>query len=296
MVVVKLQGGLGNQMFQYAFGLSISHKLSCPLYFDLSFFKNSHHGLTPREYALDAFTCKVNIAEDKLIDSFFNPDLYQRINNKLGISKKTIYHEHGLKFNNRVLAIKPPAYLEGFWQSAQYFNDIKDTITTAFTFKYSLNPQSQKIAEQLAQQADSVSVHIRRGDYVSVKTTNELHGLCSVKYYQNAMALAKKQVLNPKFYFFSDDPEWVEQHLLQDMGDSTLIRHNTLADSWQDMALMSKCKHHIIANSSFSWWGAWLGHATGKIVIAPANWFSSQAEYLDTSDLIPKNWIQLANE
>lgn len=294
-LVIKLQGGLGNQLFQYAFGLSVSKKLNAALYFDLSFYKQNH-GLVPRAFALDIFTGGVNIASHNLVSSFLTPGLVQKILNKTGISKKSIYRENSLRFNNDVFNVKPTAYFEGFWQSEQYFGDIEQAVRHAFTFKAPLNPQSQTIANKLAGEAGSVSVHIRRGDYVISKTTSELHGICNESYYKSAITLIKEKVSHPRFYFFSDDPEWVKQQLLPATDNATLINHNTDTDSWQDMALMSKCKHHIIANSSFSWWGAWLNPGNQKIVIAPRNWFNNETAYFDATDLVPDGWIRLAND
>jgi virulence-associated protein VapD len=296
MIIIRLQGGLGNQMFQYAFGLSLSKKLNTSLYFDVSFFKQSDNGLTPRRYELDLFKSSVNIAGDKLINKFLRPNFIQKAIKKTGINKSTIYRESSLRFTNEVFEVKPPAYFVGFWQSEKYFNAVEDLIRNSFTPKPVLNQQSQKIADILTQQPNAVSIHVRRGDYVNSKATNELHGVCSVNYYQNAIALIKEQIKDARFYLFSDDSEWVDEHLLPVIDNATLVQHNHDTDSWQDMALMSKCKHHIIANSSFSWWGAWLNPSKEKIVIAPATWFSTETDYLDTQDLFPKSWIRIPNE
>jgi hypothetical protein len=295
VILIKLQGGLGNQMFQYAFGLAISNKLNTPLYLDLSFFKQNH-GLTPRKYELDLFNNSINIAGDKLVSRFLHPGFVQKVFKKMGINNSTIYRENSLRFSDAVFEVKPPAYFEGFFQSEQYFSVVGQLIRKNFTFKSSLNKKSQIIADELTHQANTVSIHIRRGDYVSSTAANHLHGVCSVNYYQNAIALIKDKIKDPVFYFFSDDPEWVAQHLLPVVANATLVQHNHDADSWQDLALMSKCKHHIIANSSFSWWGAWLNPSKEKIVIAPATWFSTKTDYLDPQDLIPKSWIQIPNE
>jgi hypothetical protein len=296
MIVIKLQGGLGNQMFQYAFGISVSQKLKSRLYFDLSFYTLTDNGLTQRNFELGLFAGSVNIAGDSLKNSFFGKSLYSRIVHKLGISKKTVYREQTLKFSSDVFNVKPPVYFEGFWQSEQYFNDNEDLIRKSLVFKNPLNPDSQKIAELIAKQGNPVSVHIRRGDYVSSKSTNELHGVCSAKYYMDAITEIKDKTPDPYFYFFSDDPDWVKETLLPVIENAVLVQHNKDSESWQDMALMSKCKHHIIANSSFSWWGAWLNANKEKIVIAPVNWFSTKTDNLDPQDLIPGNWIQLPNE
>jgi hypothetical protein len=297
LIIIKLQGGLGNQMFQYAFGLSLSKKLSTPLYFDASFFKQADHGLTPRKYELDLFDIPINIAGNKLVNRFLHPNFIQKAYSKIGINKSTIFGENSLRFTNKVLETKLPAYFEGFWQSEQYFIELDDLIRKSFTFKLPLNQQSQKIADKLAQQSNTVSIHVRRGDYVNSTLTNELHGVCSINYYKNAIALIKERIQDPCFYFFSDDPEWVDQHLLQAIDNATLVQHNYDADSWQDLALMSKCKHHIIANSSFSWWGAWLNPGEEKIVIAPKKWFNiTETDYFVSTDIIPLKWIKITND
>jgi len=282
-------------MFQYAFGLSVAKKMNAQLYLDLSFY-SQNHGLTPRSYALEIFGGKTKIAEHKMVDSFFCPDLLLRVLKKAGLARCTIYHEKTMRFDKSVFDTTPPVYYEGFWQSEQYFSLIENDIRSAFTFRSPLNTQSQKIAGELAQQQNPVSVHVRRGDYVTSASANELHGICSIAYYQKAIALIKQKVTNPIFYFFSDDAEWVAKNLIATNDNTVLVQHNQGDDSWQDMALMSKCSHHIIANSSFSWWGAWLNPADEKMVIVPANWFASKAGNLDTRDLIPKNWIQIPNE
>lgn len=295
MLIVKLQGGPGNQMFQYAFGLSLSKKLHAQLYLDLSFY-DQNHGLTPRNFALDIFGCQTKVADSKTLDSFLHPGLLRRMLNKAGLNEHTIYREKTMKFDKGVFDTTPPAYFEGFWQTEQYFRSIETEVRSAFAFKMPLNQQSKTIAGELAQQHNAVSVHVRRGDYVTSTTTNELHGVCSVKYYLTAIASIKQKVTNPRFYFFSDDPEWVEQQLLPETDNAAVIRHNRGADSWQDMALMSKCSHHIIANSSFSWWGAWLNPRKGKIVIAPRDWFAKETPYFDARDIVPPGWLRIAND
>jgi hypothetical protein len=289
LLIIKLQGGLGNQMFQFAFGISLSKKLNAPLYFDLSFYEQDT-GLTPRQYELGIFTPSANIADRGLLKRILKPNLIQKF-----LVRNTVYKERNLLFAREVFDVKPPAYFDGFWQSEKYFTGVEQAVRNAFTFKIPLNPKSQKIATALAQIAGAVSVHVRRGDYVNSKETHDLHGICTTTYYQNAMDLMKQRVINPAFYFFSDDPEWVKRELLPVTDHATLIQHNPGTDSWQDIVLMSKCKHHIIANSSFSWWGAWLNPDPEKIVIAPTDWFNCKTAYFDATDMVPGGWIRVAN-
>lgn len=292
MIIVKLQGGLGNQMFQYAFGLSLSRKLNCGLYLDSTILRETGHNMVLRNYELDIFSDEIRIADTQQINKFIRPGKLQRLLNKTGISKTTVYREKSLRFDANALCVTPPAYFDGFWQTEKYFN--AKLLRQAFAFTRSLNSKSGEIATEIAQQNNPVSIHIRRGDYVSSKPTNELHGLCSLAYYQNAIALINERISYPHFYIFSDDAEWTEQNLIPSLKNATLVHHNKGTDSWQDMALMSKCRHHIIANSSFSWWGAWLSADEKKTVIAPQNWFAKPSAYFDDVDIVPSNWIKIA--
>jgi hypothetical protein len=295
VLLVKLQGGLGNQMFQYAFGLSLSQKLNSRLYFDLSFYNETDNQLTKRNYELTIFPAKVKIADDKLINRFLRPTFVRKIMNKLGAGITHIYRENTLKFNKQIFDVKSPVYIEGFWQSERYFKFNEALIRKCFNFNAPLNQESAKLSVQLAGQVNTVSVHVRRGDYVTSKTTNELHGVCSVNYYMKAIALIKKRLRSVHFYFFSDDVQWVSENLLSNIDNYTLVQNNAGDESWQDMALMSKCRHHIIANSSFSWWGAWLNPDKGKIVIAPKDWFNKKTDYFDDRDIVPWNWMKIPN-
>ncbi|WP_237073810.1 alpha-1,2-fucosyltransferase [Mucilaginibacter mali] len=281
-------------MFQYAFGLSLSHKLNCRLYLDNAVFGQTDHDMALRNYELDIFSKDIELADEKQIGKFLRPGNLQRLLNKTGINNTTVYREKSLRFHSEVFTVKPPAYFEGFWQTEKYFN--AERVRQAFRFNRPLNHQSAEIATEISQQVNPVSMHIRRGDYVSSKTTNELHGLCSINYYKKATTLINEQLADPHFYIFSDDPEWVGQNLLPCLKNATLVHHNPGADSWQDMALMNKCKHHIIANSSFSWWGAWLSAGNEKTVIAPKNWFAKPSAYFDDADIVPSNWIKLPND
>ena len=133
-------------------------------------------------------------------------------------------------------------------------------------------------------------MHIRRGDYVSNPTTNKLHGTCSLEYYHNAVDIIAAKVSNPHFFIFSDDHEWARNNFKIDYP-LTFVAHNNAGKNYEDMRLMSLCKHHIIANSSFSWWGAWLGSNPKKIVCAPRGWFKDKS--LNTNDIIPSDWSRI---
>lgn len=184
--------------------------------------------------------------------------------------------------------LKGDCYLSGYWQSERYFNSVLDLIRKEFTFREPLVGQNHKLAKEISA-CQAVSLHVRRGDYVSDRKTSQVMEVCSEVYYREAIAYMAERVEHPVFYVFSDDMAWAKQNLHL-ASPSVFVEHNFGVESYRDMQLMSLCQHHIIANSSFSWWGAWLNGRTGKMVVAPRNWF---AKPIDTRDLIPQSWCRL---
>ena len=293
MIIVELQGGLGNQMFQYAFGKSLAIKLNTPLYFDISCFElENEKSDKMRPYQLDLFNLPIKFAKKNIINQFLNPSKFQRGLNKFGFLKKTYYKEYSFLFDPKVNIQSPSVYFGGYWQSEKYFAT-SDSIKQALNFKKSLNYESEMLKLEILQKENSVSIHVRRGDYILSPESIQFHGTCTIDYYKSAINLIREYVNKPFFYFFSDEPKWVEQNIVSGLTNYTIVKHNQGADSWQDMALMSKCKHHIIANSSFSWWGAWLNTSPNKIVIAPKNWFAKPDLNQQSETLIPENWIRI---
>ena len=272
---IVFNGGLGNQMFQYAFylGLKENHPLSLFL-FDIEQSQGNHFG-----YELDKVF---------QIDSLKQARGYRRLKRYVPWLEKhfcTIRQEHSLEFNPQVLSPRRPfVRYEGFWQSEKFFLSVEPHVRMAFSFREDgLNNPTREMAH-LAKTTNSISVHVRRGDYLQL---SESFGLCSLDYYEKAIAYFQEHVFNPRFLFFSDDIEWVKEHLKCD--NARFVSWNTGEDSWQDLYLMSQCRHHIIANSSFSWWGAWLNPSVEKIVIAPKRWFN----YIPNYDVLPEKWIKL---
>ena len=178
-------------------------------------------------------------------------------------------------------------YLIGLFQSYKYFDDCRDAILQEFQFdKHLLSKSTIKMSERM-KQCNSVSIHVRRGDYMNGYYYNLLGKVCDLEYYQRAIMEIKKHVSNPKFFVFSDDKEYVVKHLLLEEAEYADL--NMGVDSWQDMYLMSQCHHNIIANSTFSWWGAWLNTHHDKIVVAPPRWFND----MEYDDIIPFEWIRV---
>jgi hypothetical protein len=197
--------------------------------------------------------------------------------------------EQNTSFDANIFKSKKDVYLEGYWQTEKYFSRIKDTIFKAFTSKYTLDTGNLQISSSISA-CNAVSVHIRRGDYVSNPEYASMYGACDIDYYKRACTLINKQLVNPYYFIFSDDPEWTKARI-DFFQPSLLISHNTGEHSYKDLLLMSLCKHNIIANSSFSWWAAWLNVNPNKIVIAPERWFNNKS--LANQDILPDSWHKI---
>jgi hypothetical protein len=289
MIIVKLDGGLGNQMFQYAFGRSFSVNYKIPFKLDISSL------FEYRKYELDIFGLNANFAtkEDLL---FFDRQ-------KLSIKEKVMFKiKHGF-FRTLYISeregldtftfpekLTKNILISGHWQSEYYFKSIEWVIRSDFSFP-EIKSESNKFFRNQIQQTNSVSVHIRRGDYL-LEQNNKVHGVLPVKYYRQAVDYVRKRISDPVFYIFSDDPNWVLENL-DIKGEVYFVIGNENNHAYVDMQLMSFCKHNIIANSSFSWWGAWLNNYPSKIVIAPKQWFSDVERNKISDMIIPSGWIRL---
>ncbi|MDD2340087.1 MAG: alpha-1,2-fucosyltransferase [Methanosarcina sp.] len=291
MIIVKLIGGLGNQMFQYALGRHLAMKNNSTLKLDIQGFKS----YKLRNYDLNCFNIQENIATSKdlaevsLPSDRFIRKLRKNLEVKInGVQQIQYIKERKKDFQLEILNLGDNIYLEGYWQSEKYFSDIKDVIKKEFTVKNRPDSINESFMEEIID-CESVSVHIRRGDYVSNPTTNQVHGFLGLEYYQKALNLMLEKIDNPHFFVFSDDPEWGERNIKID-APITYIKHND-AKNYEDIRLMNTCKHHIIANSSFSWWGAWLSKNKDKVVIAPKKWFN--VDTFDTEDRYVASWVRL---
>ena len=281
MITIKLKGGLGNQMFQYAIGRRLSLKHGVPLELDLSYYAGSDKSrwCSGSRYELDCF----NIMERKYDTRMLLA--------KLGcfLNKPKIFQEKNRSFDSSVLDAPRNSYLVGYWQCEKYFKDVEAVIRQDFTFKDLPNKKNAAVLEEISN-SNSVSIHLRRGDYVCEKSNNRLFGVPSLEnYYYPAIKLISKKTSGLHFFVFSDDPVWGKENL--ELGHpATFVDHNPPDKGFEDMRLMSTCKHHILANSSFSWWGAWLNPNPQKIVIAPSEWFVSDPEQ---NKIILQSWIRI---
>ncbi|MFN3403734.1 MAG: alpha-1,2-fucosyltransferase [Cytophagaceae bacterium] len=292
MIVIKLKGGLGNQMFQYAFAKSLSEKYSVPFYLDHTFLedKSFKKDFTFRDFELDVFNITNRRAESDQLKYFLKPSqFFPKLLFKL---RKKIYgplyvHEPAYKYNSDLMIVKDRIYFEGYFQSYKYFQQYQEAIRKDFTFQTSLIKEVNPLVEKIKSSV-SVSVHFRRGDMANNKVINNVHGICDLEYYEKAIQYIRANVNNPVFYFFSDEPEWIEKNF--PLGDLQyhVIKGNSSNKSFLDMYLMSCCDHNVIANSTFSWWAAWLNDNKNKQVVAPKNWL--KAVDFDLKDIYPSDW------
>jgi hypothetical protein len=291
MIVVKLMGGLGNQMFQYACGKALSLRLNKKMVIDKSFLLDnlSTPDVTPRNFELSVF----HLPEEVIVyrKKFgLHPALPYRFNKWLNplmerIVKTVEFTDHD-SVETLVKSDPPLVILNGYFQKEKYFKQYETQIRSAFVFKPELSEPNIALEKEI-KQSDSVSIHVRRGDYVNNAKTSAYHGVCSLDYYKQAIAMMQSRIPNPRFFVFSDDMDWCRENLGLS-GDTMFVSHNKGSESYLDMYFMSLCKNNIIANSSFSWWSAWLNTNTNKYVIAPEKWFSAGS--VDTNGLYPNEW------
>lgn len=295
VVTTSLYGGLGNQLFQYAAARALAARCAVPLVLDLSWFDNipSSDAITPRNYALSPFALNARVQS---IGFYTQPQsllkkAFRRMLRQLGLpSTGGVYFEKSFGFDPNVNTLSPPVCLNGHWQSLKYFSDAQDLIRAEIGRVGDLSEKSRALHTEISS-TDAICLHVRRGDYVTNKNAAQFHGLCSMDYYRQGVQITSAELKNPHGYVFSDDPEWVRHNL--DVGlDFTVVDVNGPDDAHQDLWLMAACKNFVIANSSLSWWGAWLGAYPHKRVVAPLAWFKDAQR--DTRDLIPGDWVRLA--
>lgn len=293
-VIVRLSGGLGNQMFQFAAARRISIHNKALLQVDLSWFDQKGRW-TDRKYELGIFNMPVEYAKKrdvKNLKSLRQNFLFRRLPPLLKSQIFNSNHSHVIEkdfaFDLDILSITGNIYLDGHWQSYKYFDDVGETIRRDFSFGDEIDATNRQVADTIIS-CEAVSLHIRRGDFVTLRSASNMHGLCSLQYYEKAASIMQSRLKTPVCFVFSDDVQWAKDHLNLEMS-KIFIDHNELVPH-MDMYLMSLCRHHIIANSSFSWWGAWLGKNFEKTVIGPVKWFKN--DMINTQDLMPKKWVRI---
>ena len=260
---------MGNQLFQYATGRALALKNNCSLFLDLSLL-NTPDVHTRRMYALGDFCIKAT-----LIDQIHPDPLIKFIK------------ESSSKFSELLANEKPPFCLEGYWQCEKYFQNFKKNLHSEINFeKEKVHSRFYQNAVSEIKKSESISIHVRRGDYFSHPTAAAFHGICPTSYYQHGVRMIENSRGNLKKFIFSDDPEWCLQNFSW-LSNATVIDSNHTSPA-EDLMLMRQCTHQIIANSSFSWWAAWLSNEDG-ITVAPKKWALS--DQFDYSDIVPARWI-----
>jgi hypothetical protein len=302
MIILKLQGGLGNQLFQYATGRALSIELNTILKLDLSFYNNNEFS---KVYRLNEFNLPFEIANKQEIDQIRNQDhvpLIFRILNKTGV-KVSPYFKRSHLIEKEILKLYNPDikkgidyYIDGWLGDEAYFKMHEKQIRKDLRSDDLLNNESKIVLDKIVN-SNSVAIHIRRGDYL----TNSFFANLSQEYYSRSISFISKEISHPAFFFFSDDIKWVkenisvnEKHIFVEHNSAAATKWNTIGEI-NDLLLMSYCNHQIIANSTFSWWGAWLNSNPDKVVIAPRKWFDNakaQSDY-ERGHFIPIKWIKI---
>ena len=282
MIIVRMSGGLGNQLFQYAAGRSLALTTGQPLGLDLRHYaREREHGYALTPFALADAPVPASDLPPLPKKNPVRAFLWRIMRRQPGMVR-----ENGPGFDASIPEVTGPAWIDGYFQSERYFAAHAATIRTELTPKAAPDAENARWLAEIRAESRAVSLHVRRGDYVRNARFAARHGSCTPDYYERALAhLADRMGAEPVIYAFSDDPGWVRDNLRLP-AEIRVVGHNDAARNYEDLRLMSACRHHIIANSSFSWWGAWLNPSAEKIVTAPARW------YADPKTVNPDIWAE----
>jgi hypothetical protein len=284
MVIVRIIGGLGNQLFQFAAARSLAMRCGTEVKVDVSGF--SQQAL--RQFDLLQMQTPVSVATQAEIDEVKAKGMLARVAERLKPAhRKQFYKEPHFQYDPSFNLLKAPVYIQGYFQSEKYFLPIEKEIRRAYCVAPGVVQKVVSFGDELAS-GSSVSLHIRRGDYGN-PTTLRVHGILSPDYYRTAISRIRETVDHPRFFIFTDDSAWVRTNL--DIPKATLVSGFISNTHFEDLYLMTRCRHNITANSSFSWWGAWLNANPDKVVVAPDRWFNEGPA--DTGDLLPGTWLRV---
>jgi hypothetical protein len=289
-VIGRIEGGLGNQLFQYAAARSLADRLECELALDLRGLQENGD----RGYMLDRFAIRATVATTDELRNLptwrssrmgrLRSRASQRFTSLLSFP---VFWPESFAYDARFERIPRPVYLVGYWQSEKYFAWNRGRLLSDFS---SVQPIEESTLLKVIRNTTSVALHIRRGDYVTNPQAAKFHGLCDLSYYQAAIDGLVTRFPELQVFAFSDDPGWVRRNLRLNVPLQVMDACSAY-DAHIDLELMSNCRHHVIANSSFSWWGAWRAVSSDQVVYAPRRWFDDANT--DTSDVIPARWKQI---
>ena len=282
------KGYLGNQMFQYAAARSVALREDVPLHLDLSWF-----GTDPaRQFALSHFNIEASTSADTQVSkNSLLARVGRRIKRSVGMPEYglRVFTEKSFRYDPTIQNAHAPVYLDGHFQSEKYFSPMHQQISSDFTIRNEPHQNTKDILSKIIA-TDSICIHIRRGDYVSNPQANAYHGTCSFDYYHAGLDIVCRGLKRPHCFLFSDEPTWVRDNFHLDLP-VTVVDIHSAQEAHEDLRLMSACQRFVIANSSLSWWGAWLASGSDKCVVAPKRWFNGGCH--DTCDLIPDGWVQV---
>lgn len=288
MIYVRLYGGLGNQLFQYATARAVALRLGVGLGMDCRYLdgKPAHMRFALGPFAIEAECDPTGLPPD----SRRQPLRYElwRIGHW---SSPRFLRERGLGLNNDVMQAQDGSYLHGYFQTDRYFSDYAEQVRAELRITQPPAGENPVWVDRIAADDRAVSVHLRRGDYLQWAKAEGTHGICDEAYYRKALAeIAERTGIEPRAYVFSDDPDWARANL--SLGVETVVAgHNGILQAHEDLRLMALCRHHVIANSTFSWWGAWLDGSPAAVTVAPSRWFASEA--IQNPDILPGGWIRI---
>lgn len=290
---VLIFGGLGNQMFQHALNIALNKKgKKTKILFSNLFYEEHHSGFNlayafnlPLGFPLNVYNFLL-LNADFLYKPRLPKSILRRLINSYLKKKYTSYKElKEFVYDEEVFKQDSKLFI-GIWQVEEYFKDIESAIKEQFTFRRPKDSLNIALAERI-QNTESISIHIRRGDYLQSEWLESHLVIKGIDYYNKALDYINRNIQNPTFYIFSDNIEWAQNNLK--IKNAVYINHNSGKNSCFDMYLMSLCKHNIIANSTFSWWGAWLNKNKNKIVLMPEKWLNTK----DCGGIFPDNWIKI---
>jgi hypothetical protein len=293
-IITQLQGGLGNQLFQYATARALSLQKKATLLLDSGWYSKTYEDVTQRELLLKELNTAGTLISS-LPAPIKEPKRLRRIAQKFWpitpfIFTESVPYQFDRQLSKSPAFLKQNLYLIGYWQSYKYFESIKAILEKEVVPLAPLAPQYKNYLEKI-QSTYSAMVHVRRGDYINSKSANKVHGNISLDYYLNGMNLLIEHNLSTHFFIFSDDLTWAKQNLPHQDRMTFIESLETRNAAAEEMELMKHCKSHLIANSSLSWWGAWLGRNPNAIVICPKHWTNDLA--MNWDDLLPSTWIRL---
>ena len=292
-IIAQLQGGLGNQLFQYATGRALALQKQVPLLLDHSWYTQTYDDVTPRELMLSELNTKGSLISFQ--PKIQRPKRIQRIAQKFWPITPFIFTEQApYRFDSRL--IKSPAfkqqnlYLMGYWQSYKYFESIKSILQSEISPKKPLDTHYQNYLQQI-QATTSAMVHVRRGDYVNLASAAKVHGFIGLDYYHAGMKLLLEQNPETHFFVFSDDIEWAKENLPHPERATFVQSLNSSDAVIQELELMTHCQNHLIANSSLSWWAAWLSKQSNGVILCPKKWTNDLS--MNWDDLLPNTWQRI---